>query len=398
MLVVVGCALVWLSLANATSLVLGKKNPALATRFGLPSAETKGVLALSIATDSPTPRQIGEARQLARAALRREPLNATAAVALGMIATVENQTDLARQLMEYSERVSRRNPFAQLWMIEDHVSRGDVAGALVHYDRAMRVSVNLRGTLIPILLQASADPAIAKSLATTLSNRPNWWPDALGAIIYQGSAPAVTLPIVLRQLKLQPGNSQERTFLGAAMRRLADGGAFSQAAGLYREARGNQRANGNLVRDGGFDTDSFLPPFEWDLHGEAGLTATVQPREGAEGRSLFLSVNQGRQGELARQLLLLKPGHYRFAALAGDIRGDAFERPQIKLFCATAEARVTLDVRLNAADQGGAWTRSDFDVPASSCPAQWLVIASAAPEQGGQGDPWIDEVAIKPLG
>jgi tetratricopeptide (TPR) repeat protein len=396
-LVVVGCALLWLSLANATALVLGKKNPALVMRLGLPSAETKALLALSIATNKPAMDQLPQARQLAQAALRREPVNATAAVALGLIATVENKTDLGRKLIDYSEHVSRRNGFAQLWMIEDRVARGDIPGALNHYDRAMSVSPALRPTLVPILVQASADPAIARSLAITLSHRPLWWTDALTPIIYQGPAPAVTLPIMLHQLKLRSGNDQERTLLSAAMRRLADAGAFSQAEALYQEAGGRPPTRGNNVRNGGFEEDGLLAPFDWDLHVEAGLSATVQLREGG-GRALFLSTDGEHQGEMARQLLLLKPGRYRLTAIAGDIAGDHFERPQIRLLCAAAEPHAILDVRLGAASAAGARSQSDFDVPASNCVGQWLVIVSGMSEQALQSDPWIDQVTINPLG
>jgi hypothetical protein len=395
-LVAAGCALLWLGLANATSLVLGKKNPALAMRLGFTSAQTKATLALSIVTNNPTAKRLAEARQLAQTALRREPINATAAVVLGLIATMENRAALGRKLVGYSEHVSRRNSVAQLWMIEDQVSRGDVAGALVHYDRAMRVSPELRPTLIPILVQAAADPAVARPLAAILAGRPLWWPDALGPIIYRGSVPAITLPIVLQQVKLRPSNDQERTFLIAAMRRLVDAGAFRQADALYRTTGGRPPVGDNLVYDGEFDAARYLPPFEWDLHSEGGFSATVQPRAGG-GRALYLSVDQEHAGELARQLLQLKPGRYRFSALAGNIVGDTFERPQVKLLCAVADSRVVLDLHLGVAGEDGAPSQADFQVPASSCSAQWLTIASGGSEQSPQSDPWIGRIVVQLL-
>lgn len=396
MLVMAGIVLGWLSLANATSLVLGKKNPALAMRFGYPSADTEAALAFSIATSNPDAAQLPQARRLAQAALRREPVNATAAVALGMIATIERRADLSRSLIQYSERVSRRNAVAQLWMIEDQVAHGNIAGALVHYDRAMLVSPNLRPTLIPILVQASADPAIARSLSVIMARRPLWWADALGPIIFQGPAPAVTLPIVLGRMKLRPGNDAERAFLTAGMRRLADAGAFEQANALYGSAGGRAMTGGNLVRNGDFEAESPLPPFDWSLHNEAGLTATVQPRDGG-GRALFLSVDQEHGGELARQLLQLKPGRYRFAALAGDVAGDEFERPQVRLTCASAGSTVAMDLRLVAANGQGAPSQVDFAIPGSGCPAQWLSISSGGSQEGTSEEPWIDEITVKPL-
>jgi hypothetical protein len=387
----IGCALLWLSTSATLAIVLGDKDPILARSLGYASAKGDATLALSTITSGGTsPAKIAEARQLAQRALRREPVNVTATVTLGLIAALEKKDALSRQLFGYSERISRRDSATQLWIIEDEVAHGNVAGALVHYDRTMRVSPGLRRTLVPILVQASGDPDIIEPLAKIIGQRPNWWPDALGPIIAGGPSPVTTLPVLLRHLQLRKDHDQERAFLIASLRRLSGAGAYAQAYALYQQAGSVHGLD--MVRNGSFEQENQLPPFDWDLHSDAGLEATVQQRDGQRGKALFLSAEEGQMGAFARQLLLLKPGRYEFTAASGNVAGD-LERPGIRIDCAGSPAAI-LDIRLPVSNGGGQRVVSKFDVPASACPAQWLSIVSA----GGleeDASPWIDGIIIR---
>jgi hypothetical protein len=399
MLAVLGLALLWLSVANSVSLVLGRDAPAMARRTGFPSAEANAREAAAIASiqPAPSPDRIARATRLAQAALRREPGNVTAIVALGTLVSLQRRDDLANRLFSYSERLSRHDPATQLWLIENRVAAGDVSGALLHYGRLMSTTPEFRPALIPILTTATRDPSIARALGGILQTRPLWWKDALVPLIFQSPDPATTLPPLLHQLRLDPRREEDRALMAAAITRLAGAGAFGQAQAFYLDS-GGSRLPGQGVRNGGFEGDSRLPPFDWELHNEDGRTATVQAR--GSGRALFLYVDADHGGDLARQLLLLPPGRYRFSAQSGDVTGDALARPQLRVACAGDKAPVPLDLRLAAAGSAGAGTRADFTVPAG-CRAQWLTL-SLAPgvgmDSGGQDTPpWIDNIAIVPL-
>jgi len=402
-LTVLGLALLWLSVANSVSLVLGPGAPDVARRTGLPSAEADARAALLIAGAQPAPSsgRIARATRLAQTALRREPGNVTAVVALGTIASRQRRDDLANRLFAYSERLSRHDPMTQLWLIENRVAAGDVSGALAHYGRLMSVTPAFRPALIPILITATRDPAIAHALGKLLATRPLWWKDALVGVIFQSPDPATTLPPLLHQLRLDPRREEDRALTAAAITRLANAGAFSQAQALFLQAGGSRPPAGRGVRNGGFEGDNRLPPFDWDLAGDDGRTAAVQPRDGGGvGRALFLYVDADHGGDLARQLLLLLPGHYRFSAQSGDVIGDAMARPQVRIACYGDKAPVPLDLRLPAAGSAGADIHADFNVPAG-CRAQWLTLSLAPDvdtETGAQdAPPWIDNIAIVPL-
>lgn len=398
-LAVTGIALLWLSVANSVSLVLERDSPKIAQETGLPSAEANAREALLIAGRQPSapPAQIARASRLARAALRREPINVTAVVALATIASLQQNDALANEIFSYSERLSRHDPATQLWLIENRVAAGDVAGALIHYDRLMSVTPAFRPTLIPILVTAARDPAIALALGDILKRRPLWWTDALVPLIFQSPEPAITLPILLQRLRLDPARDQERAFVAAAITRLANAGAFDEAQALYLRSGGKRVPGPEQVRNGGFETENRLPPFDWDLHNEDGRSAMIQSHpDNKAGSALFLYVDPDHQGDLARQLLLLPPGTYRLSAQSGDIAGDALGRPQLRISCAASKnGSVPLDLRLPAST-ASAGTRSDFVVPAG-CPAQWLSLASGLDSSIQDTPPWIDDISITPV-
>jgi hypothetical protein len=396
---IAGLALLWLSMANTVALVLGSRSPQLALALGVPSANAQAAIALSIATGrSPSPEQIARARGLAQAALRREPVNVAATVALATLASLQNRKGLAERLFAYSERLSRHDSLTQLWMIESGAARGDVAGTLVHYDRLMTVKPRFRPTLIPILVLASSDPKVARELAATLARRPIWWDEAIKPLIFQSSAPVTTLPPILRQLRLNAENDQERVLLTSAMTRLASVGALKEAYALYLKSGGTRLVGRDLIRNGRFEDANRLPPFDWDLHAEDGRTAIIQPRQNVGGSALFLYVDQDHQGEVARQLLLLGPGRYRLSARSGNIGADQFERPRVKISCAVPNLPSIVDMQLPASNDTGLSTQSDFVVPAG-CTAQWLSLMSGTtPEGQDNGNPWIDEVGVRQVG
>jgi hypothetical protein len=396
---IAGLALLWLSMANTVALVLGSRSPKLALALGLPSANAQAAIALSIATSrSPSPEQIARARALAQSALKREPVNVAATVALATLASLQNQKSLAERLFTYSERLSRHDSVTQLWMIERHADRGDVAGTLIHYDRLMTVKPRFRPTLIPILVQASSDPNVTRELATTLARRPIWWDEAIKPLIFQSPAPATTLPPVLQQLHLRVDNDQERFLLTSAITRLASVGALKEAYALYLQSGGTRLVGRDLIRNGGFEDASRLPPFDWDLHAEDGRTALIQPSQKGRGKSLFLYVDQDHQGEVARQLLLLGPGRYRLSARSGNIGADQFEQPRVLVSCVAQKSTSLADMRLPFSNETGLIKQADFVVP-PGCAAQWMaLISGTTPEAQDNGNPWIDELSVRRVG
>ena len=80
----------------------------------------------------------------------------------------------ARRLFALSDRLSRRSLPTRLWLIQDAVDRGNVAGALRNFDIALRTTTDAQPILFPVLAKAAADQTLTNALARAL-DRPSDW-------------------------------------------------------------------------------------------------------------------------------------------------------------------------------------------------------------------------------
>ena len=393
---IVAAALFWLTLSATTAQVLGKRQGPIARSWQQSNSDALAASAWELLQVRDRRPDLGEARALALAALRREPGNVVAIRTLGVVSAAQRQTERANRLFLYSEWLSRRDLPTQLWMIEKEVAENDIQGALVHYDRALKTSTAAREILIPVLVRASAERAVALELGRMMARRPEWWSAAIGPIVGGMPNPA-TLPVFLGQLHLDLDDEAERAVLIHALRRLVDTGQFSAASRLYGQA---SRSSRQLVRNGDFDPDRGLQPFDWDLQDDGGLGARIEPREGGNP-ALFLVAATERSGQVARQLITLAPGRYQLTALVGSVAGEASERPQLSLHCAARSgsgfAAPVADLRFPAAPAGGRRVTLRFEVPGRDCPAQWITLEVSSGLDPAGAEAWIDRIGLQRL-
>ncbi len=341
-----------------------------------------------------TANDLKEAQRLATMVVQREPANVVAIRSLGLVASVSGDDEKGKRLITYAESLSRRDLPTQLWLIEKNVAANDIDGALVHYDRALRTNLGAREILIPILSEAAKQPAVSVPLSKMLARRPLWWSEFAEKFIYASDAPEA-LAMTMGALRLDPRKEGERNFLQQTMVSLVEGGAPTRAYALFKSATGKSATSANFVRDGGFDASPVLAPFDWLFLDEADLGAMRDRRgDGAGDWSLFLTAQNGRNGVVARQLLMLPPGQYRFNAQGGEMPSDAATAPTISLVCADKVAASLGNFQFSAgaikAEIDGAFT-----VPISGCPAVWLLISRSAPLDRDNVTPWIDALVIR---
>lgn len=394
--VVVAAGLLWLVLSTTIAQVIASRQPGTALAWNDANADAQAESAWKTLQDQPRRPDIARARMLALGALRRDPGNVVAIRTMGFAFAAERQPAKAQRMFRYSESLSRRDVPTQLWMIESEVLENDIAGALSHYDRALRTSSGAREMLIPVLVRASADPGVARHLGRLMAQRPEWWSAAIGPIVGGTPNPAA-LPVFLGELRLDMEKEEERTVLVHALRRLVEAGQISAAARLYRGA--SPSSNG-LAGNGDFNRDRALPPFDWDLFDEPALAARIQSRREGDP-ALFLIADSGRGGQIARQLLTLPPGHYELTALVGQSVGEAPGRPVISLHCAAARgggagAPLT-EARFPVAPASGRRITLRFQVPRANCAAQWMAISVSSGLDSNGNTPWIDQIRLRPL-
>jgi tetratricopeptide (TPR) repeat protein len=388
-IVLLGVVLLWLSFALTTSLVLGRHQSAYTLRLWPTGAEAAARRSGDLlASPAPTQTDISAARQLAVTALGKEPANAAAARDLGLMYTLQGKANEAARAFAYSERMSRRDIPTQLWLIESKVQAGDVAGALKHYDRAMRTSLEIREMLLPTLVGAAQDPVVAASLKKIVAARPNWWAQFTDVLVGQSQG-AAAIGNIVPALHLDPANPDQARQLSVGLRHMVDLGAIPQAFTLYRQVR---RFSGSvpLLRGGDFEAVGQLAPFEWQLTDGEERQGVREARDGAQGR-FALSLYGDSAGEVARQLMSLPPGKYRLSGQAGSVSKTA-PQPSIAVVCAK-DASVLANVALPRGARAS--FERTFQVSAQ-CPAQYVFISIAGSLDRQAEAPWIDSLDVRP--
>jgi hypothetical protein len=351
----------YFSMAQTVAQVVVKDDPALAASLApwdgrILAAALEGV-----------PSSSGSATRSVQAldALRKDPTAVNAVAHLGLIAQVSGDLAGARRLFGYSERLSRRDLQTQLWAIEDAVGRDDIAGALRHYDVALRTKVQSRAILYPVLASAIGDAQVRAELVRTMGTRPLWADDFLAYASKAGETSEATaaLLVALHRGGIPVPEHVNSTLIGT----MVAGGQVEKAWDFYRGFR--KHADRRRARDPRFAAALEAPTvFDWTPVNDGSVTGSIQP-SGSSGLFDFYVV-PGGGGALLKQMQVLPPGTYR---LRGHSRGIEQERgalPYWSLLCGSRElGRVEVP---NSAEAGGSFT-GVLSVPAG-CPVQTLVL------------------------
>lgn len=384
-IVVGGLLLLWVTLGvTVTQVMTGD-----VTAFWPFAAEPRAQAASRKLVDDQGPASLRHVRTIALRALLREPINVVAARVAGLAAGVSGDAIASRRLLLYAQGLSRRDLSTQAALIEFSVAKGDVTQALHHYDLALRTGDAADQLLMPVLVVAARDPAIAAPLATMLARRPPWRMRFVYNLLVKRPWPVTFMPLLLAA-RLDIRDPLERDFLIRASRGLVADNAISAAAGLYRTATGTAIVPG--VRNGDFSHEDRLPPFDWQITDEPGLSGVTGPVDAPIRSALSINVDAGRSGTVARQLLIMPAGRYRLHFKMGGVDA-AHVRSNVSLTCNDAEQPFAL-VRLSTATSSVQTIDAHIDVP-SSCGAQWLAINGDTDlNEPATQVPWISDVAI----
>lgn len=308
------------------------------------------------------------ADQLARTALRKDPTVIPAMTTLALLDDIHGHKDAAQKLFQTSLRLSRRDLTTHLWFIEYFTSRSDARETMRHYDAALRTSAAAHPVLMPILLNAAFDPSLAPPIVDRLVGKPSWGPRFLSQL---ASSPGDTRSLVyLFRLLQQRGYSLEASDRSTVLDRAVKDGLLREAFNLS----GRPDSPAGLINSK-FEADVHFLPFDWKLSASsengAELVAIGSGGKG-QARALRLYSDTGTGGEVASQLMLLKPGAYTLKITA-DSRVPEGQGPYASISCTGSEGTELLHLELtnNAQHDGGA--QASFAVAdLAKCPAQWL--------------------------
>lgn len=387
----VAAGVFWLVLAITVASVVKRQNADLALSWWPWDSDAQALVAYRLVTSETTPQARARALELSRSALARSPVNVAAARTLGFVTGLAGDEEMSERWLVHGQSLSRRDVPVQLALLELEVRRDNIPAVLRHYDRALRVSSDTHQTLLPILVGASADPAVTRALLPVLERGP-LWRNAFAEHLALGTNPA-TMATIIPYLGLDRGDDWQRSLIQSLLRRMVQQGGYEQAFGAYRQFVADASPG---IRNGDFESeDPGLQPFDWQLATDSNLGAFREPREG-HGTVLSLIAANARGGDVARQLVLLSPGRYVLSATGGDVAGDAITRPALALTCAGEDGARLTELILPTADASGASASRAFAVPAVACRAQWLSVTARSGLDGGRSAPWVDSISVRP--
>ena len=278
--------------------------------------------------------------QVAKAALRAEPLDAVSLHLLAFAADPQGQSARAVEFARLADRVTRRDLLAQLILI-DHAARSGQAGrALDHYDAALRAHPSSSPVVFPILKKALASPSIRRDLAPYLVSRAPWARDFAGF--------AANDPQSVRQIAdvvIQAGPKMDQRDLAyispPMITRLIEAKAFAEVPRLLRLVPGGDP---RLLQQADWTAASTNPAFglaAWQVASTATSSAAFDTRDGARRLSVYAA--SGGNAVVAMKFLALAPGSYvlrqemEMAETAPGSQPGGERRAQWRVICLSAD-------------------------------------------------------------
>lgn len=279
--------------------------------FGVASAA--GSLADRTLLNSPDAKGLSEAAKLAKASIDARPIDARSLRVLGMAADVQGRSKVALQLLNLSNRMSRRDIGTQIWLLENSIRRGDITDAMLRYDLVLRTSEAMWPNMFPILASALDSAEVRSALAPYVKASPVWMPPFLSFAVLTGHDPK-SVARLIKQVGELPTGASYRVIESELLKRLAAEGEYEELKGVFGSLAGARSSVLHSAKVDVFSTNRRFEPISWHMSEQSGISAALE--SDASGRSLKIRAysGSGQSGLVAEKLLFVPPGDYNFTS------------------------------------------------------------------------------------
>jgi hypothetical protein len=368
-LAVVAALLGWLCVRSAMVQALPARSPSLAqlAPHHPDVVLSKAVVALVKQRGMLDPAALTAVRRAAVAA----PLDARPYLILGHQQLLDGEGGHAVATLEAGQRLDPRQRLIHLLLLDRYLRTGRYADAAAQFSISARLVGPAQGPIATAMAQMSMAPETRDAVRRTLRTDPTLERAVLVTLAKADTDPAAIFTLASPAARREAGDS---TSWGPVLiSRLVAKGRYAAARAVWQNVYGLSAAQvASPVFDAGLRELPGSPPFNWTL-----VTSSLGA---ADIRNGSLSVDYyGRDtGDLAGQLLVLRPGAYRFGFTVDGSKMAAGPSMSWSLRCLTGSKTELM----NAAVAGtGARQRvaTAFTVP-SNCPAQQLALIGTAGE------------------
>lgn len=383
---VVALAAAWLSIANAIVAAMAESRPGLAQRAwpGHPLVIRDVAMAeVGIAAAQgrlPPQETMEQVRRLAqRAPLLPEPFLINAAIVLR-----KGETRNAERLLIEARRRNARSLAARYLLADLYLRTGSVRNALREIAAMTRILPGAAGQLVPSLAAYARTPGAIPELKRVLRENPDLESMLLSALATNSANTELVLA-----LANEGGEAGEpRAWQSTLLQTLIKAGMYRKAHLVWTKFAGLAAPTTGIYRPD-FSESNAPPPFNWTLGGADGGVA--EPLKGGGLRVLYY----GRKDvEFARQSVLLAPGRYRLGMV---VTGSSGPEGQLRWVVRCLPALNTvLELRLGATKRPQ--VSGSFNVPASGCEAQEILLLGVGQEFPKPSDVQIGPLQLAPIG
>ena len=332
-----------------------------------------------------TPEQHREAVRLSRAGYRLEPLNHTAARNLGLVASADGDLPMARELMDLSNSITRRDLGTSTWRARDFARLGEVDEALGAFDQALRTSEVAQQTLLPGLLQYLQNDQLVEPVTELLEKDPPWQHE------FWGTAPRYTASLKniarVREAVAREGRVVREQYDRVLIAELAAHQQFAAAERLVGLVTSDDRPSGEALRNSEFDADTPFQPFGWELFFDSTLSTDISQSQGWFRISTFSDGG----GRAARQLVALSADTYLLSVKVLEWDRLDEEVLEVELACAEGEAARVVPISID---------RPNFSEPfrrQPDCRYYWLTVLARPQDDRQDNTVAIEAISLRPI-
>jgi hypothetical protein len=334
----------------------------------------------------------GRAMQLSRAALKSQAIEPRALRMLAFSLDKPPTQAQTASLITLSTRVSRRDLWARIWLNEKSATSGDVPAAISHYDIALRTNPTAGGQILfPILTEALAEVEVQNALVPYVKNRAPWVYDF---VQHWSAKQKDTRPLANAIIKAGglPDEPKYASVQVAVMRMLENGNAYTELRQMHATIKGADPKSLVTADLNQANTDPRFAGVSWTFPDTQGLKASAGLSEGQHRMTVIVSPRV--RTIAARKLLYLPPGNYRFSTMTRFGANKQNTNVQWILKCG-GQSTLAPAMTLNIAQASPAQSNADIAIR-PGCAPQYLDLLVKADGNGGDGEVFIDSVAIRP--
>ncbi|TAK39896.1 MAG: hypothetical protein EPO30_01685 [Lysobacteraceae bacterium] len=332
----------------------------------------------------------------ARHLLSVEPGQGDGFAILALAAVGRGDRD-AKQLLEIAVQRAPRNPGVRTQAMVAALRASDLDAGMRQLDALLRLSPGRGQILFPAMAQQAVDPAFAEVLVGALVEDPPWRGGFLASLTSQDTPPGAMDRVYAG---LQRHHTLAESELRLWLERMLRNGRWGEAYAHWVGTLAPKPTELPSVYNGGFERPPSNMGFDWHELRNTGVFTSIGAATGAEGGQAahFHFIGRPTPGGGLQQPILLAPGRYRLELRA---KAEFLHSEQGLQWIVRCDGGATV-AELGPLEGSFGWQRlaTEFTVPATACPGQWLELhnpAVAGSAQVVSGDLWIDDVAIHPL-